>query len=92
MTPVHGLGWDGFPPKPRFTEVKLMASERPKAVYEYVATGSGDFPLDMLSHDHCWPVDAANLMSPEKRSLRMRSHQRPSIERWKSFGWSVDAS
>ena len=27
MTRVHGLGWDGFPPKPRFTEVKLMASE-----------------------------------------------------------------
>ena len=47
MTRVHGLGWDGFVHpayEQRWTETKLAAGERPKARYEYVVTGMGDFP------------------------------------------------
>ncbi len=85
----------GFYPDP-FTETKLAPSERPKRVYEYVVTGMGDFPVDMLHFDQCWPAtgdDAAKIVEPaspaEPRSIRMRSHQRPDTDRWSSFGWTV---
>ena len=56
----------------------------------------GDFPVDMLHFDQCWPAtgdDAAKIVEPaspaEPRSIRMRSHQRPDTDRWSSFGWTV---
>jgi len=59
-----------------------------KRVYEYVVTGMGDFPVDMLHFDQCWPAtgdDAAKIVEPaspaEPRSIRMRSHQRPDTDR-----------
>ena len=86
----------GFYPEDPFTETKLAPSERPKRVYEYVVTGMGDFPVDMLHFDQCWPAtadDAAKIVEPaspaEPRSIRMRSHQRPDTDRWSSFGWAV---
>ena len=84
--------------KARWSEYKLDASERPKIVYEYFVTGRGDFPLDMLRFDACWPAtgeDAARLdvsfltMKREPRSIRMRSYRAPTVDRWSSFGWSV---
>ncbi len=101
MTRVHGLGWDGFVHpayKQRWTETAYGrdAKERPKARYEYVVTGMGDFPFDMLHLGQCWPAtgdDAAKIVEPaspaEPRSISMRSHQRPDTDRWSSFGWSV---
>ena len=99
MTRVHGLGCDGFVHpayEQRWTETKLAAGERPKARYEYVVTGMGDFPVDTLHFDQCWPAtgdDAAKIVEPaslgEPRSILMRSHQRPETDRWSSFGWSV---
>lgn len=101
MTRMTGLGWDGFTHpayEQRWTETAYRrdARERPKIRYEYAVTGMGDFPVDMLCFDQCWPVtgdDAAKIVEPaspaEPRSIRMRSHQRPEIDRWSNFGWSV---
>jgi len=88
----------GFYPEP-FTKTTYGrdAPDRPKARYEYVVTGMGDFPVDMLHFDQCWPVtgdDAAKIVEPaspaEPRSIRMRSHSQPDTGRWSSFGWSVE--
>jgi len=80
----------------RWSEYYLDASERPKIKYEYFVSGRGDFPYDMLRYDNAWPAtgeDAARLFylddRREVRSIRMRSYQRPTIDRWSSFGWSV---
>jgi hypothetical protein len=76
-------------PKPRFIK---RTCEPKRAIYEYYATGESYFPLDMLRYDQCWPAssdDAANISSSEHRSINLRSHVEPTIERWSSFGWSI---
>ena len=61
MTRVHGLGWDGFVHpayKQRWTETAYGrdAKERPKARYEYVVTGMGQKPRDLVSDPpRCFP-------------------------------------
>ena len=82
--------------KERWTEDRLEAHERPKWLYTYYVTGHGDFPFDMLRHDSCWPVtgeDAARLFylddRMEQRSVKMRSYRMPTVDRWRSFNWSV---
>lgn len=85
----------------RFSSRVLIASERPRHFYEYVVTGSGAFPFDMLRYDHCWPAtgeDAGRLdtmfgdrESRQRRSIKMWSYNEPTTDRWSSFGWSVGA-
>ena len=68
--------------------------------YEYEVTGAGDFPVDMLRYDCCWPCNgesAARLLldrdeprSTPRRTIRLRSVQPPTVERWASFQWHVD--
>jgi hypothetical protein len=82
----------------RYIAYRLEAGERPRTFYEYYVSGHGDFPLDMLRHDSCWPAsgeDAAKMDwqswgAPRfaVRSIRMRSYKEPTIGRWSSFGWS----
>ncbi len=84
-------------PKHRFEYRDMPASERPKKLYEYWVTGiRGNFPTDMLRYDSCWPADpvSAELVAIERTdnnqvSIRMRSYEVPTIERWSSFQWSV---
>ncbi len=66
---------------------------------DFVVEGRGVFPLDMLRYDECYPVngdDAALLDSfvQERRKIMLRSlsqmqYGKPTVERWRSFGWSV---
>jgi hypothetical protein len=70
----------------------LLATERPRFLYEFVVEGVGSFPLDMLRYDSCWPADQETMSYLEargKRRLMMRSHSSPTPERWASFGWRV---
>ena len=82
----------------RYTEHQLKADDRPRTRYEYVVTGRGDFPLDMLRYDRCWPMSSSDvarlehLTSREPRSVLMMSYDKPTIERWSSFGWSCGTS
>jgi hypothetical protein len=85
--------------KDRWSEYRLMPADRPKIRYEYYVTGKGEFPIDMLRYDSCWPLtseDALKLVIefgvPERgkmRSIRMGSYYPPTIARWQSFLWSV---
>jgi len=57
------------------------------------------FPVDMLRYDRAWPDgsrDAATIEEPvqsrldtEKVQVHLTGVQRPTIERWNSFGWIV---
>lgn len=78
-------------------EHRLQASERPKVMYEYVVTGWGSFPYDMLRYDAAWPattddaskIERYTLGDGKHRSIKLYSYKPPTIERWSSFVWSV---
>ena len=70
--------------------------------YTFKATGSGEFPVDMLRYDGCYPrttEDACNLKLGEldrkgKRTVELvmvvdSKDRMPTERRWESFGWSV---
>lgn len=82
-------------PLGRYEQHSIGASERPRVMYTYYATGRGRFPFDMLRYDACWPADSegAHAMHGEydasQRSIKMHSYRIPTIERWNSFVWSV---
>jgi len=63
--------------------------------FEFTVTGTGQFPVDMLRYDSCWPAtesDSTRLGGGpvmEPRSVTVRGLRRPTVGRWKSFGWSV---
>lgn len=71
-------------------------------VKQFEVMGNGDFPFDMLRYDACWPVDsqsAAELdygdgLEDHRRIRRVKLYSinssAPTIDRWKSFLWSVD--
>lgn len=70
------------------------SDERPQQLVEYGVTGSGKFPLEMLSHDAAWPIseqDAASIALDRQsdRCIRLRSYREPTIKRWASLGWDV---
>jgi hypothetical protein len=68
-------------------------------IYTWTVRGSGDFPIDMLRYDQCWPqseVGSAVIHgSFRSRGLRLRTvnlsslKRVPTTGRWKSFGWEV---
>ena len=82
---------------------KLAARARPSEFYQYEVQGSGMLPLDMLWFDSTWPADsqAVALMltarlrartgsqDEERRTIRLASYSRPTVSRWRSFGWLV---
>lgn len=67
--------------------------------------GRGDFPVDMLRHDQCWPADTHSALAILHRDLigARESDRRvylrmitrwgtlggPTVARWASFGWGV---
>ena len=70
---------------------------------EFTVVGSGEFPMDMLRYDGCWPIDsysahemsvhamvAANITRPRRVTLRAISRTAPTEGRWQSFGWPVE--
>lgn len=67
-------------------------------VYRYDVSGRGTFPVDMLRYDSCWPEDTNSALkmagciasrSLETTTVRIRSHNAPTVGRWNSFGWTV---
>lgn len=72
---------------------RLPFSPPLKTLYKYYVTGYGDFPMDMLRYDSCWPAgptDVAKLGAEHKeRSVQLCSTQEPTLDRWTSFGWRV---
>ena len=67
-------------------------------IYSISVKGVVNFPIDMLRYDSCWPVsqdDAAQITASfghrhdENQPVRLNSYQKPTPERWKSFGWNV---
>ena len=77
---------------------KLAPVERPREFYLYRVQGSGKLPLDMLRYDSAWPADqesVSRMSTPrgqgeERRTIRLASHHRPTVDRWRSFGWVVE--
>ena len=61
----------------------------------FTVRGKGNFPVDMLRHDQCWPVDgdifAINTPRKQETGLRLCALKRRLITpaRWRSFGWVV---
>lgn len=58
-------------------------------------TGKGEFPLDMLRYDTCWPYDPQSVYwmtathVEGKRTITLMSDYPPNTERWDSFLWKV---
>ena len=76
----------------------------PRYVVEFTVSGQGTFPTDMLRYEHCWPAreeDSINMICDfraedrkEVRTVQLRMHTErkgvlPTVDRWKSFQWSV---
>lgn len=60
----------------------------------FTVEGRGEFPLDMLRYDSCYPrfvEDVTKMRGNERRSIAMvtQSQFAPTAGRWKSFGWKV---
>jgi hypothetical protein len=74
-------------------------SRQLKLIY-YDVIGAGQFPVDMLRYDSAFPANSnavtaisraicqATFADP-KIEVRLGSHKRPTIARWRSFGWRV---
>lgn len=72
--------------------------------YRITVSGKGNFPLDMLRYDQCWPRDSADAarIVPElpisaheefgfwadPRIVTLLSNKHPTEHRWLSFGWA----
>jgi len=67
----------------------------------FTVEGAGEFPLDMLRYDGCYPrtEEDANRAQDRERGRRQvectkpmcPSYWRPKAARWESFGWKVIA-
>lgn len=65
----------------------------------FKVAGRGSFPIDMLRYDVCWPTTekAANTIARSFQpaqgemtvELESTLHNRPTVARWESFGWTV---
>jgi hypothetical protein len=68
--------------------------------YTFEVVGSGEFPVDMLRYDLCWPsseqdsgltAEAAgdHVRFKRTRYITLRGLKTPTVARWASFGWTV---
>ena len=58
-------------------------------IYTFEVTGSGEFPINMLSRG-MWPATkecASNILGAGKRTILMKSNTLPNKSVWSSFGW-----
>jgi hypothetical protein len=70
-------------------------------LYNYKVTGNGQFPLDMLRYDSCFPgdpdavsklcIDRKDPFFKEPRTVKVTGCAKPTVARWASFGWTVEA-
>lgn len=69
--------------------------------FEFTVSGYGDFPIDMLRYDSCWPksgVDSAEVLKSfypgqdrrgASRFVTLEGLNEPTGARWMSFRWTV---
>ena len=83
--------------------MRIFNTKKSKDMYvtDFYVTGKGEFPLDMLRYDCCYPYsgeDAAKFRTPDTleeykalRTVRLVScsYSGPTADRWSSFGWSA---
>lgn len=74
--------------------VSMRRIDPVKSVFEFTVRGKGDFPIDMLRYDQCWPKSEspdvpAMTRTREERSLTLVGLCSPTEDRWASFGWRV---
>jgi hypothetical protein len=72
-----------------------------KHFFTFTVEGAGEFPMDMLRYDRCFPRNEkdANAAQDRERGRRQVELTRPHCEaywtptegRWQSFGWKVVA-
>jgi hypothetical protein len=58
----------------------------------FAVEGEGDFPIDMLRYDKCWPAterDSHVIAYKNRRTVELRSLTGSTDRRWASFGWRV---
>jgi len=74
-----------------------------RADIRFTVEGRGNFPLDMLRYDRCFPRTGDDVMMMETQPEYLRSprcvtllalsresrYWQPTVGRWASFGWSV---
>lgn len=62
-------------------------------VQAFTVEGAGQFPIDMLRYDACWPSTQQDVAAIERigtrRRIQLRGITAPTAARWKSFGWAV---
>lgn len=61
-------------------------------VKSFIVKGCGEFPLDMLRYDQCWPcsqTDVIEMTARGVRHVRLDTIATPTPDRWISFNWRV---
>ena len=72
-------------------------------IKQFTVEGSGEFPIDVLRTDECWPataIDAAHIAAhydmtdasvarSRKVTLATAAKYAPNRQRWGTFGWRV---
>jgi|3_EtaG_2_1085321.scaffolds.fasta_scaffold499722_1 hypothetical protein len=63
-------------------------------IYTFEVKGSGQFPYALLAEQVCFPKsnkDAKNAFENtySSRTISLQSSRVPSVNLWKSYGWSV---
>lgn len=72
----------------------------PKSTFHFTVSGSGRFPLHMLCYDGCWPfqsIDSERIEGSIEqgppplgyKEIRLEGIKKPTVDRWRSFGWNV---
>lgn len=82
---------------PNLTDQKRrdLAAQQWQQGLTYAVVGTGEFPFDMLRYDQAFPNtgDDAGLIAAtrciDSVEITLRSIKPPTVERWKSFGWTV---
>ncbi len=68
-----------------------MTLLRKRRWYRIAVIGAGQFPIDMLRYDKCWPAAGVlEVDGPERIVvIESRSEGYWTPDRWSSFGWIV---
>lgn len=69
---------------------------------QFTVSGRGNFPIDMLRYERCYPVDSESVaaivtshkLTDELCEVRLETlaetkGAQPTVARWNSFGWRV---
>lgn len=64
----------------------------------FTVEGGGNFPLDMLRYDRCWPASQEDVWKISTNDLARRQvtltrlvhnkNKLPAIDRWASYNWT----